>query len=144
MKSCKSCGNSIPRKVPHTQKKTKNNRLLCYNCSPVRKPAQNHGNVVRSERLRRKKALVKMLGGCCTECGYSKSIRALSFHHVNPERKCFDISSNGNLMKPWEEVIEEANKCCLLCLNCHAELHNTNNGKKMKAKLKAHKTYKKK
>lgn len=65
-----------------------------------------------------------MLGGHCTRCGYNKSIRALSFHHKKPSQKCFDISNNGSLMKPWEEVVMEAQKCELLCLNCHAELHN--------------------
>ena len=124
MKVCKDCGNKIPRKIPHSQKKTKTNRKSCYNCSPVKKPINNHSKAISCERRRRKNVLVKMLGGKCTECGYKKSIRALSFHHENPSVKCFDISHNGNLMKPWEEVLEEARKCKLLCLNCHAELHN--------------------
>jgi len=65
-----------------------------------------------------------MLGGRCAQCGYNKSIRALSFHHKNPEDKSFDISNNGNMMQAWEIVVEEAKKCELLCLNCHAEYHN--------------------
>ena len=67
--------------------------------------------------------LVKMLGGKCVNCGYKKSITAISFHHLHPEDKCFDIS-NGGLMKGWKELVAEAKKCELLCLNCHAELHN--------------------
>ena len=124
MKTCKDCGKKIPRKIPQTQKKTKAHRKSCYNCSPVKKPINNHSRQEGCERRRRKKALVTMLGGHCTECGYNKSVKALSFHHKNPAKKSFDISNNGNMMKPWEEVKKEARKCKLLCLNCHAELHN--------------------
>jgi len=125
MRACKGCGNDIPKKIPHTRKKTKTNRQFCYNCSPVKKIV-NHSKEVRAERRRRKKALVKMLGGKCAQCGYNKSIKALSFHHKDPSTKCFDISNNGNMMHNWDEVVIEAKKCELLCLNCHAELHNGN------------------
>ena len=118
---CQACGNNIPRKIPYTHKKTKGSRRNCYNCSPVRYPKHNgHG----AERRRRKQYLVEMLGGKCVKCGYDQSVKALSFHHKKPQKKNFDISNNGNLMRSWEEVIEEAKKCELLCLNCHAELHN--------------------
>lgn len=75
------------------------------------------------ERRRRKQILVKMLGGRCKKCGYNKSIKALSFHHIHPEDKEFDIS-NGNMLKDWKLVLEEVKKCELLCLNCHTELHD--------------------
>lgn len=63
-----------------------------------------------------------MLGGCCSRCGYNKSITALSFHHINPKEKLFDLSHNGNLLHDWEVVVVEAKKCKLLCLNCHNEV----------------------
>lgn len=66
-----------------------------------------------------------MLGGQCAECGYNKSIRALSFHHIDPDTKEFDVS-NGHMMSDWETVVAEARKCELLCLNCHAEEHENN------------------
>jgi len=65
-----------------------------------------------------------MLGGKCVKCGYHKSLSALSFHHINPKNKLFDLSHNGNLMHDWEEVVAEAKKCILLRLNCHAETDN--------------------
>ena len=119
-KYCKGCGSKIPRHIPESAKKTKQNRKYCYNCSPIKE--QNHPH--KSERRKRKEALVKMLGGRCSKCGYNKNIRALSFHHKNPKDKLFDISNNGNLMGEWEIVIQEAKKCKLLCLNCHAEVHS--------------------
>jgi len=118
---CKTCGNKIPRLRPSTAKKTKKNRMNCYNCSPLKEQA-NHPH--KSERRKRKETLVKILGGHCAKCGYHENVRALSFHHKCPEKKQFDISSNGNLMQDWEIVLKEALKCQLLCLNCHAEQHS--------------------
>jgi len=123
-KYCKGCGNKIPRKIPHTNKKTNKSRQFCFNCSPRKAPKSNHSKEHKSERRRRKESLVKMLGGRCSSCGYHKSITALSFHHKNPQKKSFDISSNGHLMQDWDIVVSEAQKCKLLCLNCHAEYHN--------------------
>ena len=119
---CKSCGNKIPRKIPHTNRKTKQTRKLCYNCSPIR--SINRSPEHKSERKRRKEILVKMLGGHCVKCGYNQSIKALSFHHKCPKDKLFDISNNGNLMGNWDDVVREARKCELMCLNCHSEYHN--------------------
>jgi hypothetical protein len=118
---CKSCGNKIPRKIPHTNKKTSTTRKNCYNCSP---PSRKQISQYGEERRRRKKLLVEMLGGQCVHCGYDRSMSALSFHHKDPSRKKFDISNNGNLLKEWRIVVKEAKKCELLCLNCHAEKHN--------------------
>jgi len=121
---CKGCGNKIPRKILHTDKKTSKSRKYCFNCSPVKSPKNNYSKSNNSERRRRKEVLVKMLGGRCVSCGYNKSITALSFHHKCPQDKSFDISSNGCLMHDWDVVVQEARKCELLCLNCHAEYHN--------------------
>ena len=126
-KFCSRCGNKIPRKYKTPQgtiRKTPQSRHICYNCSPdvyvVKASLDN-----KLERHRRKEALVKMLGGKCKKCGYKKSTAALSFHHIDPSKKSFDISHNGNLLGDWESIVIEAKKCELLCLNCHAERHNS-------------------
>ena len=76
---------------------------------------------------RRRKKLREMArdykGGKCTTCGYNKSQRALSFHHVNPKEKDFDLSSRG-LTRSWERIKKEIDKCVLLCANCHMVLHD--------------------
>jgi len=122
-KICKGCGNKIPRKKPGTNEKTNKSRYFCYNCRPFKSP-YSHPPEHKSERRRRKEYLAKMLGGHCANCGYNKSLSALSFHHKNPAKKSFDISNNGNLMGNWQIVLMEAKKCKLLCLNCHSEIHN--------------------
>ena len=62
-------------------------------------------------------------GGKCAICDYNKSQRALSFHHLNPKEKDFDLSSRG-LTRSWERIKKEIDKCVLLCANCHMEVHD--------------------
>ena len=56
----------------------------------------------------------------CKVCGYNKCAAALDFHHPNDDKE-FTIASN--LWKNKEVVLEEIEKCEILCKNCHAELH---------------------
>jgi hypothetical protein len=74
------------------------------------------------QQSEKKLKLVEMMGGKCEICGYDKSIVALSFHHKDRRHKTFTISSY--LSMPMDELIIEAKKCRLICLNCHAELHH--------------------
>ena len=62
-------------------------------------------------------------GGSCQICGYKKSKRALSFHHVDPKKKDFGISFRG-FTRSWEKTKTELDKCILLCMNCHMEIHD--------------------
>lgn len=72
-----------------------------------------------SRRRREIKAkLVAEAGGRCARCGYDRSMRALHFHHLDPAEK-------GRLVSNWTRseagARAEAEKCILLCANCHAE-----------------------
>ncbi len=66
---------------------------------------------------------IKYKGGKCIVCKYSKSSRALSFHHLNPAEKSFGISARG-ITRSWDKVQKELDKCVLVCANCHAEIHD--------------------
>ena len=71
-------------------------------------------------RRRMKLKAVAYLGGKCIRCGYNRCIRALSFHHRNPQEKLFGIAK-PNPTK-WVIIQAELDKCDLLCSNCHAEV----------------------
>jgi hypothetical protein len=76
---------------------------------------------VSARRRRVKQILVREAGGACRLCGYSRYAGALQFHHVDPTKKVFALSSRGlarSLAKARHEVV----KCVLLCANCHAEV----------------------
>jgi hypothetical protein len=55
------------------------------------------------------------------ECGYSKCVEALEFHHVDPKTKERAISRMQNYSK--EAIQKEIEKCILLCCLCHREFH---------------------
>jgi hypothetical protein len=65
--------------------------------------------------------LVELHGGACVICDYSRCIASLDFHHKDPATKLFNISQKGHCRK-WTEVLDEANKCILVCKNCHGEI----------------------
>ncbi len=75
---------------------------------------------VSEHRLRNKKRLVKLKGGKCIVCGYNKCLAALEFHHRDPSKKRFCVTMT-NMTKAWSKVLKEAEKCDLLCANCHRE-----------------------
>ena len=49
-------------------------------------------------------------------------MRALEFHHLNPEEKDFGISRT--LTRSMDSLRKEVDKCILVCSNCHAEIHD--------------------
>lgn len=73
--------------------------------------------------LKRRLELVKYLGGKCCRCGYDKSLSALEFHHRNPEEKEFSLDMRNIGGMKMDKLKEEADKCDLVCSNCHREIH---------------------
>jgi len=69
-----------------------------------------------------KSLIVKFMGGKCVLCGYNKCMRAMHFHHLNPNEKDFNISKYKSTYN-WTKVEIELEKCVLVCANCHAEIH---------------------
>lgn len=78
-------------------------------------------NKSKSKRGRKyKKQLVEYLGGRCEKCGYDKCYSALEFHHKNPSKKKINVSRSTSYS--FQKLKEEADKCSLLCANCHREV----------------------
>lgn len=59
-------------------------------------------------------------GGRCVSCGYAEEPRILQFHHINGKK---DKLGNISEMKSMKKIQEEAQKCDLLCPNCHSLEH---------------------
>jgi transposase-like protein len=72
-------------------------------------------------RRKVKRTLVEEAGGACVLCGYSRFAPALQFHHVDPAEKSFALSREG-VTRSLARARAEAQKCVLLCANCHAEV----------------------
>lgn len=69
-----------------------------------------------------KRQCVEYLGGKCNVCGYDRCLRSLDFHHIDPDKKDFQISSPTTKYR-FEHMKSELDKCLLLCKNCHGEIH---------------------
>ena len=76
---------------------------------------------VTRRRRKVKRALVEDAGGRCALCGYSRSHAALVFHHLDPAHERFGLAHRG-VTRSLAVAREEAQKCLLLCANCHAEV----------------------
>lgn len=77
-------------------------------------------------RIKLKEKAVAYKGGACFKCGYNKSLRALDFHHRDPLEKDFAIGESRQgkkIVRNWEQLKPELDKCDLLCKNCHCEVH---------------------
>lgn len=92
---------------------------------------EKYSRVVRVQRMERKKQLLRMMGGRCCLCGYSKSAAALDFDHIGGEthrgnpnqhkRRTVSHLLAMNSVSAWRLAVEEAKKCQILCANCHRE-----------------------
>jgi DNA-binding protein Fis len=106
-----------------------------YRCTKCRMDA------VSRKRKKLKKDLVEYKGGKCERCGYNKCVAAMDFHHKDPSQKDFALSKNGHT-RSWVSLKQEADKCELVCSNCHREIHEELNGYKDKRKDIKKQTYK--
>ncbi len=88
-----------------------------YRCKRCRSAA------VARRRRKVKAILVHEAGGACCICGYDRNMRALHFHHVDPSRKRHAMNAKGVAIA-LEKLRVEAQKCVLLCSNCHAEVED--------------------
>ena len=95
----------------------------CKNASTNNK----HQNYVSQQQRgrQRKQLLIQRKGGRCERCGYRRNEAALAFHHLEPADKSFPLDIRHCSNTSWDALLAEARKCQLLCLNCHAEIHNS-------------------
>jgi len=76
---------------------------------------------VSKRRRSLKRQLVEEAGGRCALCGFDGHPAALQFHHLDPSNKSFHLSEGG-LSRGIAQSRAEAEKCVLLCANCHAQV----------------------
>jgi len=102
MALCKYCGKIF-------ENKKSPNSTQCRSCESAK------------SRYKIKKKYVNIKGGKCERCGYDKNIGALHFHHLKDKRH--NLDSRGMLLLEEQVILEELEKCVLLCANCHHEEH---------------------
>lgn len=103
-------------------KQTKFCSLICKN-TEINTKHQNY-KVQRERGARNKQKLLDSKGCKCSKCGYNKNSAALCFHHIRDKEFQLDLRNCANTK--WETLVEEADKCIILCHNCHMEEHYPN------------------
>lgn len=76
---------------------------------------------VTDRRQKLKRIAIEYKGGKCEKCGYDKDFPwVYDFHHIDGQTKDFGIGHySGGLTK----MLNELDKCIMLCANCHREVH---------------------
>ena len=110
---CPRCETEKLKTEFYNRRNGKGNSVYCKLCS--------HTQTLERQRDFKQRC-VDHKGGKCICCGYDKTNNALDFHHLNPSEKDFSISS-ARFTTFDNRVINELNKCALVCRNCHAEIH---------------------
>ena len=77
---------------------------------------------VKNRRSSLKEESINKMGGKCSICGYNKCLHALQFHHIDPSKKKFNISSNIGRYS-LQSIKKELQNCIVVCANCHFEIH---------------------
>ena len=106
----------------HTCKKC-NWRVRAPEFKRDRKRRADRENYLNRER---KKIFVEWFKNKCHDCGSSFPDCVYDFHHIDPSKKDFKISyfrkrPDDLLFDPT--ILEELNKCVMLCANCHRIRH---------------------
>jgi len=100
--------------------------LLCENCHAEKHYLEdNNGDISRRNS---KLIYLEYKGKKCEICGYNKCEASLSFHHRDKKDKLFWIGALNQRIIAISElknyIINELDKCDVLCRNCHHEKHS--------------------
>jgi hypothetical protein len=140
-KRCTQCGvHKEPADFPRNSKKGDGLYSWCKECCYSRNKEwrertgykQGPGSRASFMKQKEKRTALKLEivaahGGECTNCGYSKYLAALDFHHTGGEKEghvSAMIARAANSSKYDRSVLYNELKCCIiLCSNCHRGLH---------------------
>ncbi len=105
-------------------------RGKCIKCG---KPTQKgykkskcHSCYFEEKKERRTRKIYDIVGYKCWYCDYGKGFETtsiLDFHHMDPNKKLFGISTRNAVGQKWDRIYEEMKKCVVLCCRCHREYH---------------------
>lgn len=116
---CKNCGKSL-KDLP-----TRIGSFCCSSCKfkyYTQNPSGKANGYYKNRYIKNKVALINYAGGKCVKCGHDK-LCSLDFHHRNPEDKSFEINAQTCIRFSLDNLKKEADKCDLVCANCHRAIH---------------------
>ena len=127
MKNCNKCGLD-KNEDEFTKNKSNNLSSWCNSCKreKAREWYKANKNQIKEKQSgyrkeRRKWFEEYKLTLKCERCGENHPA-VLDFHHLDPHSKEFTVSDQVWTRNP-KHVMDEINKCIVLCSNCHRKLH---------------------
>ena len=76
-------------------------------------------------RIKLKKKCVEYKGNKCKTCKTKyENLSVYDFHHIEPDKKDFELTSLNIAKMSWNDIKIELDKCMLLCSNCHRIEHS--------------------
>lgn len=129
LKLCAKC--NIEKQLQDFRKDRSNNDGYRYECKVCSRAQQNGVYAIKygAKAIIRNRARYKeradfvseyKLAHPCKVCGEAE-IACLDFHHLDPNEKEHLVSSM--MGRNMEKLVEEINKCVVLCSNCHRKVH---------------------
>lgn len=104
------CGGSVPPATTPSVKGALSSGRVTYS----REQLDRRNTWAAAWVGQRREQAIAYLGGRCARCG---SKNRLEFDHKDRATKSFTIT--GNLNRRWEVLVQELDKCQLLCHDCH-------------------------
>jgi len=78
---------------------------------------------VKEWRKNTKIKLVEGFASKCCICNLEDDPVVYDFHHLDEDKKDFQLSSK---VMSWENLVNEAKKCVMVCSHCHRKIHFRN------------------
>lgn len=120
---CKYCGEDKPENKFEVANVVKGKVYRRRKCGVCKTKAQR----IRRNSIRQWFDEYKTELGCAN-CG-NTDMRCLDFHHTDPTQKEQNLSNIIRMGWGKERILREAQKCVILCANCHRIHHyNERNG----------------
>jgi hypothetical protein len=114
IQKCSSCKVVLISHNSYKRKNRKDKFAYCKSCVSKK--------IVEKNR-KFKLECVKYKGGECEKCGYKKYAGALEFHHRDEKEKDIKVFRRLRSTKLNDILKNELDKCDILCVNCHREMH---------------------
>ncbi len=123
---CKECGEELDRSMFSPRgKTTAGKQKFDPRCKPCYRQFSKTFACNKQERTLRE--IADALKIRCEICGYDRFKGALDYHHRVPDEKQAEISDlifhSSKLGTTEQMLIDEINKCAVLCCRCHREVH---------------------
>ena len=123
---CKNCG----KDVPQSPRKGGRQKIYCnekcraawrYKNDPCVRDRDTYTPQKQRGYTKKYKA-IQDKGGCCEMCGETRPA-TLCYHHLDPTSKKMNLDGRTFSNLSYDKVLQELDKCELLCQNCHHNLH---------------------